>query len=195
MPGFQTEDEAEREEGDYRFLPKPFQLDECHCGQVIPVVLLHEGHGAAEHIGCKVDVGVGEDQPITGGLFEGSGQRVGLAQPAGREFGKVDDLEIFVGAGKFVQDLSGGVVGAVVDGDDFVARVVLRQQGSEGGGKFFGLVAGSDKDGDRRAVVVGRGGHLGKPGEAGHPADGTDAGDDPGESHQTEQPRPEVVHG
>jgi hypothetical protein len=78
---------------------------------------------------------------------------VGLAQPAGRQFGDVESAEfVRVLAGDGVDEVAGLIGAAVVDGDDLEVGIVLREEGVEGGGDIGGLVAGGDDDGDRRAA-------------------------------------------
>ena len=113
--------------------------------------------GAADGLGGEEDVGVGEEEP--GGLVEGDGvaggegHGVGFAEPAGGEFGDVEDAEFFrVEGGEGVEDGSGSVGGAVVDGEDVEVGVVLVDEGFEAGGDGGGFVAGGDDDGDGGAA-------------------------------------------
>ncbi len=39
--------------------------------------------GAAKSVGLEQDIGVGEQQPVTGSLLRGAPHGVGFAQPAG----------------------------------------------------------------------------------------------------------------
>ena len=82
--------------------------------------------GAADGVGAEEDVGVGEEEVVGGGLAGGEGHGVGLAEPAGREFGDVDGADsIRVLAGDGVDDRASLVGTAVVDGDDLEIGVVL----------------------------------------------------------------------
>lgn len=107
------------------------------------------GEGDADGGGVEENVGVGEEQVVGGGLAGGEGHGVGFSQPAGREFGDVEDAEFFrVLGGDGVDDCTGLVGAAVVDGDDVEVGVVLCEERVERGSNVGGFVAGGDDDGN-----------------------------------------------
>jgi hypothetical protein len=72
---------------------------------------------------------------------------VGFAEPAGGKLGDVEGSEAGgVLSGEGVDDGSGLVGGAVVDGDDAEVVVVLLEERGEAGGDVVGFVAGGDDD-------------------------------------------------
>lgn len=102
---------------------------------------------AAEDGGFEEDVGVGEEKIVGGSLVGRERESVGFAKPAFGKFGDMDGLK-FVGmlGGDGVDDCSGAVGGAVVDGEDVQVGVVLRKKGVESVGDVGGFVARGDDD-------------------------------------------------
>jgi len=99
------------------------------------------------------DVGVGEEEIVGAvegdGVAGGEGHCVGFAEPAGGEFGDVEDGEfVWVLRGEGVHDRTRGVGGAIVYGDEVEVGVLLIEERFEAGGDVSGFVARGDNDGD-----------------------------------------------
>ena len=104
-------------------------------------------------------VGVGEKEQVAARLRRPRVQGVVFAEPARRQVGDMDDVQLWVGRAHTLQNRTSRVGRAVVQGDNFKIWVVLRQNGLEGGPDGVRLVEGGDDDGDLRVGcgLVGRG--------------------------------------
>jgi competence ComEA-like helix-hairpin-helix protein len=118
---------------------------------------------------------------------------VRLSEPAGRQLFEVNDLEVRVTVGEVVEDLGGGIAGTIIHGDDFVIRVILRQQGGQRLRHLDGFVARAQQDGDAGAVGVGQQRDALEPATARcrAPCDGHHQ---PTQRQQPENARPEEFH-
>ena len=117
------------------------------------------GHDSGNPGGLYQAVGVGEAQDIAVAGFDKLGEGVLFgAHPFG-DFRDGEDVQARVALGIFREDF-GGVVGAAVVGDPDVplARVVLGEDGVEGGPDAGRFVTGGDQD-----AHVGLGFHVGFP--------------------------------
>src|SRR5437879_8329828 len=130
---------------------------------MVPAPGLREGHSAAKHVGSEAHIGVRKDQPIPARVPVGLPERVRLAQPAGWEFAEVNYFQMMVCAGELFEDFRRGISGAVIGGNNFIVRIVLREQGGEGLGELFGFVAGRKKHRDAGTARLKSGGDIGEP--------------------------------
>jgi len=78
------------------------------------------------------DVRVGEEQPLAGRALGASPQRVVLAEPPRRQLVDAKHQQSLVPRGEVSEDGARRVARAIVDGDDLEARIVLREQRSDG---------------------------------------------------------------
>ncbi len=109
-------------------------------------VLRGVGDRAAERARGHVDVGIGEQQPRTAGLFRAQGQGMDLAQPAFGQLFDVNRNDPRIGCGHAVDDGRGAVAGTIVDEDDFQLGIVLLQDRAQGRFERGGLIAGRNDD-------------------------------------------------
>jgi hypothetical protein len=108
---------------------------------MVEALIQGEIHYAAENVWGEMDVGVGENDPTSGGELMPLVERVRLAEPARGKGIDMQDAEARILGGVFVHYATGGVGGAVVHGDDFVIGIVEGKHGLEGGGEFAGFIA------------------------------------------------------
>ena len=107
-------------------------------------------HAARGPVGGEDHVGVGEEQDFAGGRVSAALGRVGLAEPAGREFVDVQHLQARVSGAQPLGDLAGAVGGAVVDEDDLVVGVAKGEERAQGPFHGARLVVGGDDDREAR---------------------------------------------
>ena len=111
-------------------------------------------------VGLEENVGVGEQQPVSGGLLAGRPHGVRLAEPARRQFRDVDDFQesMRLWAGDdIVHDLAGSVGRAVVHRDHFVVGIVEGEQTDERFPDVLFLVAGGNDDAGAGVALRSRG--------------------------------------
>jgi hypothetical protein len=136
--------------------------------QVIPAFLLREGNGAPQHVGLEVDIRVGEHEPFAGGMLVGLLERMRLSEPARRQPIDAHGLEARILRCRRFEDRAGSILGTVVDGDDFVARIIKRQHGFDGAGHFFGLIATGEENRNAGALRVVERRGVAQPGDGSH---------------------------
>ena len=100
--------------------------------KVVGLVRFHVGDGASHGVSAEDHVGIREQQPVACRLLRGNPHGMSLTQPAGRQLANVFDAQ-FSAAFAFqpIHYFARGIGGAVVDGDDFVIRIVERKQGTQ----------------------------------------------------------------
>lgn len=94
----------------------------------------------------------------------------------------MNHFQMTVGAGELVEDLRGGILGAVVDGNNFIVWIVLREQSGESVRELFGFVAGRKEHREPGTVPIKSRGDVGEPGETANSANNTEALGNPEES-------------
>ena len=154
---------------------------------MVPAPGLREGHSAAKQVGSEAHIGVRKDQPIPARVPVGLPERVRLAQPAGWEFAEVNYFQMMVCAGELFENFRRGISGAVIGGNNFIVRIVLREQGGEGLGELFGFVAGRKKHRDAGTARLKSGGDIGEPREPANPGNDAEGLHKPEESDDPEQ--------
>ncbi len=83
LPGSEVGGEEDEERDHKRLQQRSGHVHRRGDGQVIDLLILQVGHGVAERGGLHDDVGVGEQQQLSGGLMGGQIQGVVFSQPAG----------------------------------------------------------------------------------------------------------------
>ena len=97
-----------------------------------------------EHARHKLDVGVGEQQPLTGRNLDAVVHRVHLAEPAVRQVVDAHDLQALVACREPREDLRRLILRAVVDDDEFEVRVPVVEPRGQRRREVGGLVARRD---------------------------------------------------
>jgi hypothetical protein len=172
---------------------------------MVGALALSVGNGAAEAIGAEADVGVGEQNPFRRrsaghGLFCGQPHGMRLAQPSRRKIGDVQHVQRRTGmrGGNTVEDLAGGIGGAVVDGKYFIVRVIKTEHGPQSGFDVRRFVARGNDDADawrrlRQAVIfrasdVGNAAHVAGVAHAVEPDQGEKQSEKPPGNHHRGAP-------
>jgi hypothetical protein len=119
--------------------------------------------GAQNRVFAEKNVGVGEEQIWSVGLFDAFGEGMRLAQPALRQPLDMEDGQSVAGdsgggvlVSEAVEDRAGGVGRAVIDRDDLQRNAGAAQQRADGGFDRALLIAGGDDDAEQRGVCRSR---------------------------------------
>ncbi len=123
---------------------------------MVQVLLPRKSNRAAQNIGFEAHVRVRKKQPFPCSGFVGFLEGMWLAEPAGR---KIDDMNYTkprMASGEFIQDPGRGILRTVVHGDDFQIRIIDFHQCNKCGGQFLFFVPRGQKNGNARAIYVGR---------------------------------------
>lgn len=160
---------------------------------MVPLALLRKRDCAPQHFGRKMDVRIRKNDPFALRLFEPCDQRVRFSEPAGRQFGDIDNFQIRFRAFEFVKDFGSLVPGAVVDGDNLKPEIVLRKERLDSAGELLHFVACGKNHGNRRCVARRQRRSIRKPWQASHTKAGPSSLNNPKGCNQAEQHSPEDV--
>ncbi len=187
--------ESEGKEGHKNGFPEADDFHVAEQREVIQVALLREGDGPAQNVAPKSHIGIGEEEPLSGGGFIGFLQRVRFAEPAGRKLGDVHNAEPRVDGREFVEDAAGGVERAVVDGDHFEVGIIELHECGEGGREFFFLVARGEEKGNSRAIGIRRRREILYPRQANRAIGDAESMSNPEKCDGSEENESQKVHG
>src|SRR5580692_1652050 len=116
-------------EGQQRFFPEAVHLHLADQRKVIEILLLRQRHCAPEDIWSENYIGIGEEKPLPGGDFERFLQRMRFPKPAAWKLGDMKSVKTGMCRGKIIENAAGGILRAIVYGDDFQIWIVERRKG------------------------------------------------------------------
>ena len=192
--GFDSHHEREAEKRDEDLFPETDHHDVAEEGEVVKLVIAGESHGAAQRVWFKAHIGIGEEQPIARGGLVGFLKGVGFAEPAFGKFIDVDDTKAVVSGGEVIENLRGGIAGAIVHSNDFKAGIIDLDEGGQCGRKLFLLIASGENQRNPRAIGVFCGRIAFELGHANGAIGYAQAVGEPQESDESEKDEPEKVH-
>ena len=158
---------------------------------MVQALLPRESNDAAKHVGFEAHVRVGKNQPFTGGSLVSFLERMRLAEPAGRKFGDMNDAKPRMQYGEIIQNPARGICRTVVDRHNFEIRIINFHERGERGGQFLFFVSRGQKNGNTRAVGVGRWRDILDDGEMQRSISDVESVENPERSDESEENQPE----
>jgi predicted short-subunit dehydrogenase-like oxidoreductase (DUF2520 family) len=156
---------AHSKEGNEYGVPEGGTLHVAEQGEVIEGALAEKSNDTAQRIGLEFYVGVSEYEEFARGSLESRLQRVRFTQPPLWQATDVNNFQLRMVGSELIENLRRGIGGTIVHGDDFEVWIIDGHQRGQSRRQFLLLIAGSENQGNLRAIFIRRGRKVCQPGQ------------------------------